>query len=152
MATPNAIEKLATLSAQRTARTDRLHEAVLALLSLLENHVEVGASVTVDKYTLRRTRAQTNVGSVEGWWFGSRYGDDIYDAVSCDLDRSVDGAGYVHGDFNCSWRGPSRGDLILFASRAGQFVEALIAREEKIGAALSTAQTAVDCAIADVRE
>jgi hypothetical protein len=144
MATPNAIEKLATLSAQRTARTDRLQEAAQALLSLLEPHVEAGTSVRVEVCTLGFYNAKSNVGWYDGWCFG--WTDEWDCERSVDIDRPVGGEGYVHGDFSCPWRGPTRANLIAFAARAGRFVDALIAREEKVNAALVTAQAALESA------
>ena len=138
-ATP--IEKLATLVAQRTARTDRLHEATCALLAQLEPYVEVGASAEVERYLLTRSRVRSNVGYVDGWMFNERRGDG-----ACDLEQPVNGEGYIHGDFYCAWRGPSRDELIAFASRAGRFVESFVKRSEHTVELLQEAQAAIDTA------
>jgi hypothetical protein len=138
-ATP--IERLARLAAQRTARTDRLAEAVCALLDLLSPYVEAGDSVTVRGCELHRTEVRTNIGAIPGWEF--EHADE-----TCDLDRPVSGRGYRHGDFSCPWRGPSRADLIAFASRAGEFVEALIVGQERENLSLETAQQSADTGLA----
>jgi hypothetical protein len=138
------IDRLSTLSAQRTARTDRLHEATQALLALLEPHVEAGTSVRIDGCSLGFYNVRSNVGTWSDWSFG--YTDEYDNERSVDIDRPVGAEGYVHGDFNCEWRGPTRANLIAFASRADRFVAALIAREEKINAALATAQTSLESA------
>ena len=148
MTTPtNPIERLASLASSRSARTDRLHEATCALLSLLEPHVEAGASVDVGGYTLTRTKQRTNVGYVHGWWFGTSSQDDQTDSVSCDIDRPIGSSGYVHGDFCCAYNGPTRSAVVAFAERAGRFVEELIEREERITAKLDKAQASVNVAI-----
>jgi hypothetical protein len=151
MATPgsnppsNPIERLALLSSQRTARTDRLHEAVCALLAQLDTHCEVGTEVTVCGHTLRRTKYSSDLGFQNFW---SYIADDAH---CCELERDVDSDSYLHGDFRCPLQGPTRDDLIAFASRAGQFVEALIKREEKTATSLVTSQMLVDAAAAQVR-
>src|SRR5271165_2135459 len=102
MATLDALDRLATLAAQRTARTDRLHEAVCALLARLEKHVAPRASVTADSWTLARIVQRSNIGELGGWSLscGEEY--------ACDPSRPVGGEGYVHGDFHCPWVGPTR--------------------------------------------
>lgn len=141
-ATP--LERLAILSAQRTARTDRLHEATQALLSQLEPHVQVGESVTVGGWTLAWSRYRTNVAPGNYWSFCGPNDEDP-DSVWCWLEKQVDGEGYVHGDFNCSWRGPSRQQLIKFATLANQFVGALLAK-------LTTDNSALDSGVAHIEQ
>lgn len=129
--TPSLIDRLASLSAQRNARTDRLHEAVCALLSKLEPLTKTQESVVVGGHRLTRCRSKSNVGYYDCWDFSSPVVPDEYHDGGdkhCDLDRPVDGEGYLHGDFNCAWRGPSRSELIAFASRSSKFVEAFVAK------------------------
>jgi hypothetical protein len=145
MATP--IERLSALAAQNTARTDRLHEATCALLAMLEPHVEIGTTVTVDGRELRLQRLKSNVGYSDGWAFRLRE----YDLCVL-LTQPVDREGYLHGDFNAPWRGPSRGHLIAFAERAALFVAALLALEEKTSTALEVAQSSVESAIVSFSE
>jgi hypothetical protein len=138
------IDRLAVLSTQRTARTDRLHEAACALLSQLEDHAEVGTEVTVDSCTLSLVRVRSNVGYTDFWLF-SDDGDE-----SAHIEQPVGYEGYLHGDFHAATRGPSRANLIAFAVRADRFVAALIAREEATLAALAAAQTTTDSAAASL--
>jgi hypothetical protein len=133
------IDRLAVLSTQRTARTDRLHAAACALLSQLEDHAEVGTEVTVDSCTLRLVRVRSNVGYTDFWLFSD--GDE-----SAHIEKPVGFEGYLHGDFHAALRGPSRANLIAFAARANRFVAALIAREEATLAALAVAQTTTESA------
>jgi hypothetical protein len=142
-ATP--LDRLALLSTQRTARTDRVHEAACALLSQLAALVPVGTTVRIDGWQLRRSRTRTNVGEVLGWAFGSDGGED-WPVEPCDLDSPVNGEGYWHGDFRSAWRGPSRTELVAFATRAQAFVGALITREETIARELDAAETAIGAA------
>ena len=134
------IDRLATLSTQRTARTDRLHEATCALLSQLEDHSEVGAAVTVDACTLRLVRVRSNIGHTDVWSFSSADGDCVH------IEKPVGFEGYLHGDFHAALRGPSRAHLIAFGQRAGRFVAALVAREERALADLASAQASVESA------
>jgi hypothetical protein len=145
MTTLDPISKLAKLAASRTVRTDRLCESVQAILAKLESHVEIGASVRVDKYTLSRHATRSNIGYLDTWLFAEdQCGNDPYNSVyACNLDRSVDSSGYIHGDFSAPYNGPSRADLIAFATRAPQFVAAFIEREERIAASLDVAESAV---------
>ena len=75
--TLNPIEQLTKLTAQRTARTDRLHSAVRALTDALE---AAGAKpgeidVTVDGWTLGYHNIRSNVGIRDCWcWSGKRSG------------------------------------------------------------------------------
>jgi hypothetical protein len=131
MTTP--IDRLEHLAAQRTARTDRLHEATCALLTVLEKHVERGASVRVEGHALQRVRIRSNVGYSDLWAFGD-------DDRSCYLDRAIGEDSYLHGDFNCQINGPDRGDLLAFATRAPRFVAAFIEREEKTAVAMDNAE------------
>ena len=133
------IDRLATLSTQRTARTDRLHEATCALLSQLEDHSEVGAAVTVDACTLRLVRVRSSLGYTDLWALES--GDECVH-----IEKPVGYAGYLHGDFHVALRGPSRAHLIAFGQRAGRFVAALVAREERALADLASAQASVETA------
>ena len=121
MTTPDAIERLAILSAQTTARTDRLHEAVCALLAKLEPHVKPNTSVEVDGYTLSRYNIVWKGMKIPSWGFGTRFQEDRSDP----------------------WKGPTRTNLIAFAARADKFVAALIAREQKQLAELGFAHSQV---------
>jgi hypothetical protein len=153
LANLNPIERLAVLATQRTVRTDRLHGAVGVLLARLAAHVEVGDLVTVDGWTLARVLSRSNVGQSEDWDFYPHGADCAnLDGRSCDPDRPVGETGYLHGDFNAPWRGPSRADLLAFAKRAGAFVDALIAKHEKTLATLVAAEQAVQVAAAQIPE
>jgi hypothetical protein len=149
--TPTAlspIDRLARLAVQRTARTDRLHEAVCALLSQLEPHVAVGDSVTVEGLTLSRVSQRSNVGWSTEWDFFREADEDHLSGWSCDPERPVGGEGYLHGDFSAPWRGPSRRDLLDLARRAPALVEALIAKHERTVSALVTAEAQIATAAA----
>jgi hypothetical protein len=133
------LDRLAALSTQRTASTRRLHGATRTLLDQLD-FVEVGTTViALGLYTLERTSKRTNVGVVRGWTFSS-------DGRLCDIDQPVNEEGYLHGDFNSPWKGPTRDDLIAFARYAGTFVDALVAHAVADIAALAKAQASVDAA------
>lgn len=123
------LEKLASLSARRNARTDNLHSAARALLEQLEPHVQVGTGVEVNGVTLALKRLRSNVGYADFWQLITQISE--YDMHVCSLEQPVDGEGYLHGDFHAEWYGPSRGDLVAFATRAQRFVDALIAREQR---------------------
>jgi hypothetical protein len=127
----NPIEKLASLAAGRTERTDRLVAAVHSLLSRLDSCVEVGTRVVVDGRSLVRVRIRSNVGSETYWSFVGADGDESDTGAACLLDASINEDGYLHGDFHARVRGPSRVRLVEFAIRADQFVAALIARQER---------------------
>lgn len=133
------IDRLATLSSQRTARTDRLHESARALLAKLSPLCEVGDRVTIDGYELARCRAKSNIGEDIYWSFGN-------DETACDIERPVGKEGYVHGDFATPWRGPSRAELIAFGARAGRFVEALSRRFQAQIDALKSAEAEANAA------
>jgi hypothetical protein len=123
------IEKLATLAACRTTRTDRLEAAVHTLLAKLEPHVEVGFAVDLDRHVrLQRVRIKSNIGYTDFWQFTYRGERDEF---TCMLDETVGGERYLHGDFHCKLKGPSRGDLIAFATHAPELVAAIIARQER---------------------
>lgn len=132
MTTPNILEKLDSLSACRTARTDRLHAAVDSFLTRLAQSVEVGDYACVSGCTLSRVRVRTNVGTYVTWNFHyDGFGkDDDEDASDCDPTKPVGESGYVHGDFNAEWTGPTRDDLIALAQRSAQFA-AEFAREHQ---------------------
>lgn len=130
-ATP--IERLAHLSAQRTARTDRMHESAIALLAKLSPLCEVGDCATVEGFELKRCRAKSNVGVDVYWAFGD-------EETSCDLERPVGKVGYLHGDMSTPWCGPSRAQLVAFGMRAERFVEALTRRMQAQLAALDKAE------------
>src|ERR1700684_4537464 len=89
------IDRLSSLATQRTARTDRLHEATCALLSKLEKAAwERGASVTVDGYVLTCAQVRSNVGTVDVWALES------VDDGCTSLEAEVDSERYLHGDFH----------------------------------------------------
>lgn len=151
--TLNPIEKLTHLSAQRTARTDRLHAAVRDLTDALER---AGAeadwlSVTVDGWTLSYRNLRSNVGPRDCWSLGrvDSYGD-MSDGCT-DLGLAVDHEGYLHGDFNQPVTGPSRAHLIAFGQRAEQFVAAIVEQVEKSIARMDEAQAGVESALAEVK-
>jgi hypothetical protein len=140
MTTATPLDRLASLSTERTTRTDRLRDTVCALLSKLDDHAEVGTHVEVDGYRLCRGGSRTNIGFSSEWYLE-------HENRFVALERAVDGQGYIHGDFNHPWSGPSRADLVAFAVRAGQFVEALFEREERALVALAAAQSGVEGAL-----
>jgi hypothetical protein len=144
MTTP--LDRLASLAASRTTRTDRLHEAVGAFLALLRPHVEVGDEVSLNGYTLALVVHRSNVGHSTDWAFS------YDDGEACDPEQPIDGEGYLHGDFHCRWRGPSRDDLIALATRASAYVEAFIASHEAAVLALAQAEGNVSGAKAKLLE
>lgn len=144
--TLNPIEKLTQLSAQRTARTDRLHASVRELTDALEGAgLRPGqVSVTVDGWTLGYHNVRSNIGVRDCWSLrGGEYGDDY----CTDLGLAVDYDGYLHGDFNAPVTGPSRRHLIVFGQRAEKFASAIIANVEKSIVNLDAAQAGVEKAI-----
>jgi hypothetical protein len=140
MTSTNPIDRLSALSAQRTARTDRLRDATLALLAKLSEHCEVGDTATVDDCIL-------TFGCVTGrnyygkTWFLTTCGEHAGEDCVCDLYESSDG--YYGGDFDLPRRGARRADLIAFAQRAERFVAALIVRLEKQNAKLAEGSDAI---------
>ena len=141
-ATPiSPIDRLAKLAAQRTARTDRLHDAVISVLNRLEAHAEVDAAVTVDGYTLRLVHMRSNLG-YENFWSFESYDDDDW----VHIEQPVGSESYLHGDFHAVLRGPSRAHLIAFGQRAERFVHALLSRELETLAELASAQASVESA------
>jgi hypothetical protein len=140
MTSTNPIDRLSKLSAQRTARTDRLRDATIALLHKLYERCEVGDKATVDGCTLA-------FGCIEGrnyysktWFLTTSTEDEGVDSV-CDLYESSDG--YYGGDFDLPRQGARRADLIAFAQRAERFVAALIARLERQNAKLASGSDAI---------
>jgi hypothetical protein len=142
--TPSILDRLARLASQRTARTDRLHEAACALLDKLNRHVPVGTRVSVGRYELCRAKLESNVGSDIMWFFGQPGEDAV------DLESPLDADGYLHGDFDAPYRGPSRHHLIAFAMRAGAFVAEFVARQEKENDELDAGPSEVESAIGKV--
>jgi len=140
----SALDQLARLAGQRRARTEALESAVHELLSLLEEHVEVGDRLIAEGYVLSFIRRRTNVGTHTEWRF-SRPEDDEWE-MECDLARNVGGEGYVHGDFNAKWRGPTRVELQNFARHARTFVKRLTERFEQQVNALGEAAANVESA------
>ena len=133
------IDRLAKLSTQRTARTDRLHEATIALLAKLDQHVEAdGRSVEVDGVTLSFGRIRSNVGVSKLWSLSAKGLGTAY------LERGLNESGYLHGDFSVPLRGPSRRHLIAFAERADRFVQAILEREEKVVVQLDGALSTIE--------
>lgn len=90
----NSIEKLEKLGAQRTARTDRLHEAVSLWLGSLERAgVAAGDRVKVDDVEIGYYVQRSNQGSDDIW------SCDIGLGESCsDLARPVGGRGAGGGE------------------------------------------------------
>jgi hypothetical protein len=139
----NSLTTLARLAATRRVRTTDLNGAVQDLCGRLASLQETGDRVTVDGISLRRVDVRSNVGLEEYWLFESSKDDDW-----CYLDGGVGLDGYLHGDFNVRVRGPSRAQLIKFATYAERFVAALIARQETENAACERAIEAVERATA----
>lgn len=148
MKTATPLDRLAILATQRTARTDRLHEATTALLSQLEAHVNASDSVTVDGYKLSLCHVRSNVGANDFWIFSSPGGENDWNGsgTSCYLEKPVNGEGYMHGDFNCAWVGPTREDLLAFASRAERFVGGFVVKFEATIQAIEDAEAAISAA------
>lgn len=143
-ASTTLLDRLAHLSGQRTARTDRLADAADGVLRQLIALVDVGEHATVDGWTLRAIYVRTNLGGERGWSFESADGDSW-----CDLDCGVDRQGYRHGDFNASYRGPSRIQLVAFARRASGFVRAFSRQIEAENASLDAGLETVAAAARD---
>jgi hypothetical protein len=144
MTTPSPIDRLAQLASQRKARTNHLHEAIVALLDKLARHVPIGTRVSVGGYELRRVRLKSNVGYELMWRFGSEGEDEV------DLDSPLNVEGYLHGDFHAPYKGPSRRHLIAFAKNAGVFCSALIERQQKENDALEAGLAEVERVIVEV--
>lgn len=146
MTTPNndPIDRLTKLAAQRTARTDRLHAAVVALFAKLRGIVPVGTHVTVGDVTVGLSRLRTNVGTDLCWY--AFVGNDR----CSDIENPVGFQGYLHGDFNCPVTGPSRNILVGVGRATPGIVAALVAKAEELDARLSAAQTATDNATTQV--
>lgn len=135
------LEKLARLAAQRTARTEQLHSACVALCSKLDEIAERGDRVCVDGYELALLRLKSNVGYTDFWTL-----IDLEHETACEIEKPVNGEGYLNGDSYAAWRGPTRGELIAFGARAGRFVEALCARYETHNKNLADAEDQVAAA------
>ena len=141
--TLDPIDNLTRLSAQLTARTDRLHAAVTALTTALET---AGArtgeiAVTVDGWSLSYNLVRSNVGQRPCWSFV-----DAGLNGCTDLDLAVGHDGYLHGDFNAPITGPSRAHLIAFGRRAERYVAAIARTLESEIAACDSAIESVDTA------
>lgn len=137
--TLNPIETLARLSAQRTARTDRLHSAVRALLDGLESagvRTRDGLCVTADGWTLEYCERRSNVGGRNCWSWHDGDGDGC-----SDLALPVDHDGYLHGDFGARMIGPARAHLIAFGLRAERVVAGIL---HTAGAEVANLDTAID--------
>jgi hypothetical protein len=141
MTSTNMIERLAKLSAQRTARTDRLRDTTISLLAKLSGHCEVGDTVTVDGCTL--TRGEVTGRNYYGkTWFLTTCGQYEDEAATSDLEESSDG--YYGGDFDLPRRGARRADLIAFAIRSERFVSALVERVERHNVGLEAGAEAIE--------
>lgn len=140
MTTPNnTLEKLSTLATQRTVRTEKVADMVHVLLARLEKVCEEGDGCTVAGHTLTLVRLRSNVGYETFWLYES-------DDESCYLDPSVGYDGYLHGDFSARIHGPSRAEILSFASRATEFVSRLIGLRTEEVAKLDTAIGEVEAA------
>jgi len=151
MTTPaNPIDKLSHLASIRTARTDQLWSATVALFSQLRKLVPVGTHVTVGNLTISLHRLNSNVGSDVAWSVCDGPTDD-YGRVDCDdIERPVDFNGFLHGDFHCPVTGPSRKLLIAVGKAAPEIVNALVAKAEATNTSLDTALAGVTQAQAQV--
>jgi hypothetical protein len=130
MTTPNPLEKLTSLASVR------------ALLSALDERTEIGDEATARGATLRRVLIKSNVGTCDYWRLSRDEG--AYECErACLLDYDLDGEGYLHGDFNAPLRGPSRADLLAFATRAEAFLDDLISEREAESAALDAASASI---------
>jgi hypothetical protein len=137
MTTPDMLERLSTLAAQRTARTETVVDLVHALLARLEKVCEEGDWCEIAGHTLTLVRLRSNVGTETFWLYES-------DDDTCYLDTSLDYAGYLHGDFQTKVCGPSRAQILSFASRASGYVSRLVElRADDVGK--------LDKAIAEVK-
>jgi hypothetical protein len=147
--TSTTIDRLSQLSAQRTARTDRLRDATVALLAILSEHCEVGDEATVDGCTLERGCVSGRNYHGETWFLTTRgkYEDE---ESACDLQESADG--YYGGDFDLPRRGAHRDDLIAFASRADRFVAALLDQIDQENTRLESGAATVAKAVLDVEK
>lgn len=116
---PDMLERLSTLAAQRTARTETVVDLVHALLARLEKVCEEGDWCEIAGHTLTLVRLRSNVGTETFWLYES-------DDDTCYLDARVGFDGYLHGDFSVSIHGPSRAQILSFASRASGFVSRLV--------------------------
>jgi hypothetical protein len=142
----NPLDKLAHHAALRTARTDQLHNATVALFAKLRELVPVGTSVQVGNVSVGLNKVRSNIGSDVCWsaWVGNEE-----DGYGCsDIERPVDFNGYLHGDFNCPVDGPSRQTLIAVGKAAPALVAALVTKTEKTLANLDTALANVNTASA----
>jgi hypothetical protein len=148
--TPSTLDRLGTLSHQRTVRTNRLYESVRLLLSQLEAYIEVGESVTVAGYTLKYTRLYSNVGHSDLWAFYDSQDDE--DGCDCYLNRPVGSNGYLHNDFHCAISGPTRSDLLTFARYSKAFVDAFIGLLTHQTKSLDAGQTEVERAIEQIAQ
>lgn len=139
------LEKLERLAAQRTVRTDRLHDAVRALLAALDKVTEIGDRAAHRGLRLCRERLRSNVGS-ESYW--AMYRDEEF---ACYLDAPLNERGYLHGDFSTPVRGPSRADLLAFGRWASALVDLLVERLAGQVGELDTAIDAINSASKGVR-
>lgn len=141
MTTPaNPIDKLAHLANIRTARTDQLWSATVALFSQLRGLVPVDTHVTVGNVSVSLSRLRSNVGSDLCWaaWLGP-------EGHGCsDIERPVDFNGYLHSDFHCPVTGPSRKLLIAVGKAAPEIVAALITKAEAINTNIDSALAGIN--------
>lgn len=157
MTNATLLDRLAHLSAQRTARTDRLHEIVQVFLAALAPHMQVGDMVHLDKHQPHYLGLQ-RVASPRGptWSFRAtrmRVGGTLLPA--CDPTRPIgwtcpfEERRGVPLDAQGPDRGPRREDLILLADNASRFVATLVHERAEEEACLSSAIANGQKAIAD---
>jgi hypothetical protein len=141
----NPVERLERLAAQRTVRTDRLHQAMVVLFCRLRELMPVGTCVTAGDVSLYLCRHKSNVSSDVAWSVTVGPQDDPRHHCN-DLERPVGFDGFLHGDFHCPITGPSRGLLIAVGRAAPALVAELIATTARTNARLDEAQASVDAA------
>lgn len=164
------LDRLAHLSAQRTARTDRLHEVVQVFLAALAPHMQVGDVIRLDEKLPPASSPKAvrwaafrlvRVDSARGptWAFRA---DRQRDAAGlyledCDPTRPI---AWTCPDeelplptgpslFRAPTRGPLREDLILLAENASRFVAQLVVEREQEERSTTAAIAKGQKAIAD---
>ena len=154
------LDRLAHLSAQRTARTDRLHEIVQVFLAALAPHMQVRDVVHLDKgasHHLRLVRVDSSRGPTWSFYAARQRSAGGAYLESCDPTRPVawscppEEIGLQTGPtiFWAPTRGPLREDLILLATSASRLVAQLVAEREREEADITSAIANGQKAIAD---
>jgi hypothetical protein len=147
MTTLSPMDRLAKLAAQRTARTDRLSEATRQLLCELDKVTEIGDAAFVEGFWLERCSGHSNVAPYEYWAFSCPPGLDDEGRMWCALDAGVGVDSYWHGDLTSHKHGPSRRELLAFATRAAKFVAQFVAKIEQENAKLERASASIAAAV-----